>query len=456
MEDISVFILLGGIVGIGGIFVYYIFKTYVKPKKIEELAEMVQKGQLAPAIKKLQSLLEQNDRDPFIHYLLAEAYYKQNNLQQAVLEYKQVIKIGKFTSRLKEETIRSRLAGIYMANKNLEEAKKEYLILTKLDPTNGDHFYKVGKLFDDAGMFDKALPYYKQSVKIDPKNANALIQLGIIEYNTGNINDARKDLGDGLTLDPKNFKAHYYMGLTLKSQKDYESALKELEIAIKDDSIRASGYLARGMCFLERDMYQKSKVEFERGLGFATKSSEVELKLRYFLSIAAENMRDFHTAISNWERIMDINPKYKDVAQKLKDYEEFRTDDSIKDFMIASPGKFEAIARQIIEALELTIIDINMVNDSAIHALATETLESKGRSTKRMNQLVYLYRLTDPVPERMVRQMHEDMKSKGASKGFFLVASQFTKTAQMYCESRPIELVDRGGLIKLLRGISNV
>lgn len=453
MEDISIFILLAGIVGIGVIFVYYIFKTYIKPKKVEELAEMVQKGQLAPAIKKLQQLLEQNDRDPYIHYLLAEAYFKQNNVQQATLEYKQVLKIGKFSSRLKEEFIRNRLAKIYMNNKNLDEAKKEFLILTKLDPTNGHNFFMVGKLFDDAGLYDKALPYYKQAVKIDPKNSDALIQLGIIEYNTGNINDARRDLTEGINIDPKNYKAHYYLGLTLKNQKDYEAALKELEIAIKDETIRASGYLARGMCFLERDMYQKSKVEFERGLGFATKSSEIELKLRYFLGMAAENMRDFHTAISNWERIIDVNPKYRDVPAKLKAYEEFRTDDSIKDFMIASPGKFESISKQIVEALELTVIDINVLNDSTIHALATENLENKSRNTKRMNELIYVYRVTDPIPERLVRQMHEDMKSKSASKGYFIVASEFTKTAQMYCESRPIELYDRSQLIKLLRGI---
>ncbi len=452
MEDIISLILILGIAGIVILFGFYIFKTYVIPKKVEELSEMLKEGQLGPAIKKLQKMLEENDRDPYIHFLLAEAYNMQKNYQQALLEYKQVLKIGKFDSKVREEVVRSRLAKLYMQNRNLEEAKKEYLILTKLDPTNGDNFYQVGLLFENAGFGDKALPYYKSAVKVSRNHAEAFYHIGILEYNINNIQEAKVALTEAVKLNPQLYGAHYYLGLCLKNQKDYEWALKEFDVALKDDTLKSRAYLARGLCFLEKEQYQQAMAEFEKGLAITPKSSEMELHLRYNISICAERRRDFHTAIANWERIYDVNPKYKDVADKLKTYEEFRTDDAIKDFMIASPGKFEQISRKIIESMELSILDLQVVNDSEVHILATET-EGNWRNSKRSNRLIYLFRTTDPIPEKALRQMHEEMRSKGATRGMAMTTSEFSQQAQLFCQSRPIELKDKKEFIAYLRAI---
>lgn len=452
MEDIVSLILIGGIGGIFILFVVYIFKTYVVPKKIEEIAEMLKNGQTGIAIKKLQKMLEENDRDPYIHFLLAEAYNKENNIQQALLEYRQVLKIGKFDSRVREETVRSRLAKIYLQTKNLEEAKKEFLILTKLDPTNADNYYQVGLLFENAGLGEKALPYFKSAVKIQKNHADAHYHIGVLEYNINNIPEAKLALTEAVRLNPQHYAAHYYLGLCLKNQKDYDWALKEFDLAAKDENLRTRAYLGKGLCYLEKEQYQQAMGEFEKGLVLAPKSSEMELQLRYYLSICAEKRRDFHTAIANWERIYDVNPKFKDVAEKLKTYEEYRTDDAIKDFMIASPGKFEQVSRRIVEAMNLSVLDLQVISDSEVHILATET-EGNWRNTKRTNRLIYIFRTTEPVPEKALRQMHEDMRSKGAIRGMALTTSEFTQQAQLFSQSRPIELKDKKEFIALLRAI---
>lgn len=452
MNEIISIILLLGILGVVGVFGVYIFKAYLIPKRVEELAEMLKAGNIGPVIKKLQSMLEDNDRDPYLHFLLAEAYLKQKKTPNAVMEYKQVLKIGKFGSKVKEENVRSRLAKIYLQQKNLEDAKKEYLILTKLDPTNGDNFYQVGLLFENAGLTEKALPYYKQAAKINPNHSDAFFHLGILEYNIGNVPDAKIALSEAVKLNPNLYGAHYYLGLALKNQKDYDWAIKEFDQALKDDNLKGKAYLAKGLTILAKEQFQKAMAEFDKGLGFVPKSSELELNIRYYMAHAAEALRDFHTAISNWERIADVNPKFKDVVDKLKTYEEFRTDDAIKDFMIASPGKFETISRQIVESMELNVIDLQVINDSEVNVLATEA-EGSWRNTKRSNRLINIYRTTDPIPEKVVRQMHEDMRTKGATKGICLSTSEFTTQAQQFCQSRPIELFDKKELIPVLRQV---
>ncbi len=450
MDEIITLILIGGILGIVALFGYYIFKTYVMPRRIEEFAEMINQGQTGPAITRLQKLLEENDRDPYIHFLLAEAYFREKKVSQATMEFRQVLKIGKFSNKVKEEAIRGRLAKIYLQNRNLEEAKKEFLILTKLEPSNADNFFQVGLLFENAGLVDKALPYFKQTIKVHRNHADAYYHMGVIEYNLANIPNAKVSLTEAVKLNPNLFGAHYYLGLCLKNQKDYEWALKEFDKALGDESLKGKAYLARGLCFYEKDQHVNAAKEFEKGITVAPRSSELELNLRYSLAATAEKRRDFHTAIANWERIVDVNPKFRDAADKLKLFDEFRQDDSIKDFMIASPAKFETVARKFVENMELSVLDLSVENDSEVHILATET-ESTFRNTKRTNRLIYIFRTTDAVQEKTIRAMHEDMRTKGATRGLIISTGDYSAQALLFAQSRPIELLGKKEMIAFLK-----
>ena len=451
--DIMTIILLVGIIGVVSVFVFYLLKTYVTPKKMEELEEMINTGNIIPAIKRLQSLLEQNDKDPLVHYLLAEGYLKQRDISNAALEFRQVIKIGKFTAKISEAKVRSKLAKIYLENRSLEAAKKEFLILTKLEPSNAENFYQAGKLFSDANLIDKALSYFKKAVKVNPSHSKAHYLKGLIEYQINNTIEAKNSFMEAVKLEAELFDAHYHLGLCLKGQKDYEWAIKEFVTAMGDPKLRGKAYLAKGLCFMDREQFSNAIIEFDQALAHAPKSSELELNIRYYTGAAAERLRDFHIAISNWEHITNVNSKFKDVADKLKQYEGFRTDDAVKDFMIASPGKFESLSRQIIELMELNIIDLSVANDSEVHILATDQ-EGKWRSQKLTNRLIYIFRHTEPIQEKSIRIMYEDMRAKNATRGICMTTSEFTTQAQLFCQSRPIELESKKEMIRYLRTLN--
>ncbi|MBV6493317.1 MAG: hypothetical protein LDLANPLL_01333 [Turneriella sp.] len=452
MDDLISILLGAGILGVVGIFGYYVIRTYLIPKRVEELAEMIRQGHVGPAISKLTKMIEENDRDSYLHFLLGEAYFKQNDLQGAATEYRQVIKLSKWSPQVKEAVVRSRIAKIYMQNRNYDEAKKEYLILTRLDGTNHENYYQVGILFETAGLSDKALPYFKQSAKLKPTHADSFLHIGTTEYHFGNLNDAKLALTEAVKLNGNLHSAHYYLGMCLKNQKDYDWAIKEFELASKDENLKGKALLAKGLSLMEKGQLPTAQIELEKGLMVAPKGGDLELNLRYAIGACAERKRDFHTAIANWERIIDVNAKFRDVQDKLKAYDEFRTDDTIKDFMIAPPGKFEAQTRAIIEALSYKIVDLNVIDDSEVHILATEE-EGTRRSTKKSNRLIYVLRTTELIPERTVRALHEEMRAKGANKGICISTSDFSSQAQAFIQSRPIELYDRKQLIALLRAI---
>ncbi|HMB20461.1 MAG TPA: tetratricopeptide repeat protein [Spirochaetota bacterium] len=434
------------------IFSLYLVNIYVFPRKLEEIEKLIEGGQIKLAIRKLGEILEKDDRNAYAHYLLAEAYLKENNIQFAILEFRQVLKLGKFDDNVREVEVRSRLAKIYRERNASEEAKKEYLILTKLDPSNYENYYHLGVIFFNSGQFDKAIPYFKKSIASNNRHDMSHYYLGQVHYRTGNFSDAKQSFIDALKIDQGNYKAHYFLGLVLRQLGDYEWAIKEFEISQKSDDLKVKSFLAKGTCYIEREQLPKAVIEFERGLKFAKRGSDTELNLRYFLAEAQERMRDLHSAINNWEKIAQVNPNFRDVQEKLKSYAEFRQDDRIKDFMIAGLAQFEHTCRKVVESMGHNIMDVDIMSDTDIEMLVTET-EGKWRNTRRSNKIIRILRTTDTINDKLLRQLHEKMKPKNANRVVIISTGDFSQSAMDFSNTRPIELIGKGDLVKLLRQV---
>jgi tetratricopeptide (TPR) repeat protein len=412
---------------------------------------MIQKGQIRPAIKKLNDILHKDERNAYAHYLLAEAYLKDGNPSYSIVELRQVIKISAWDDKVNEIDVRKKLARLYTEGKKPSDAKNEYLILTKLEPDNYENYFLLGQIFYEAGVMDKALPYLKKSVQLNVKNVEAQYLIGQIAYRTGNHQEAKNSFVEVIKVDQGNYKAHYFLGLVLRHLNDFEWAIKEFEIAQKSEDIRAKCFLAKGTCYLDKEQYSKAASEFEKGLKSVPKGSETELNMRYFLAEAQEKSRDIHSAIANWERIMEINKKFRDVAQKLKNYEDFRQDDRIKDFLIASLSNFEFLCRKIVEAMGLSVLEVNIISDTEIMILGSENEER--RNTRRIQKLVRIIRTTDTISEAPLRRIHEDLKPKNAQRAVIVTTGEFSPEAVEFSNTRPIELFDKTRLLTLLRSI---
>ncbi len=436
------------------IFGYYIFSAYIFPRKIEEIAQMIEMGKTRLAIKKLTELLEKDDRNPLAHFLLAEAYLKENNIQYAILEYRQVLKLGRFDEKVDETVIRSKLAKIYLDRGDTEEAKKEFLILTKITPDNHENYYQLGVIYFNSGAVDKAGNYFKKSIQLYNKLDMAHYYLGQIQYKMNNLTDAKQSFIEAIKIEQANYRAHYFLGLVLRQTGDHEWAIKEFEIAQKSDDIKIKCFLAKGTCYLEREMHPKAIIEFERGLKFAKRGSDTELNLRYYLASSQESIRDLQGAIANWEQIAAVNKSFRDVQEKLKTYAEFRQDDRVKDFMIAGLSQFEHDSRKIVEAMGLSAVDVDIISDTEIEIVAADN-EAKWRNARMSNKVVRIMRTTDSVQDKLLRRLHESMKQKNANRVIIISAGDFNQSAVEFANTRPIELLGKSDLVRLLKNIGS-
>ncbi|MDY6969133.1 MAG: tetratricopeptide repeat protein [Spirochaetota bacterium] len=426
----------------------YIFSSYIAPRKIEEIEKMIEAGQTKLAIKKLNDILEKDDRNAFAHYLLAEANMKEKNIQYAILEYRQVLKLAKFDHKIKENNIRQNLARIYLNRNAIEEAKKEYLILTKIDPANYESYFELGQIFLNSGVYDKAVGFFKKSISLN-KDAITHYYLGQSYYRKGNYDEAKQFLLQSLKMDQGNYKAHYFLGLVLRQMGDNEWAIKEFDTADKDNDIKVKCFLAKGTCYLEMGQLPKAIMEFDRGLKYAKKGSSSELNIRYFMADAQEKMRDLNAAIINWEKISEVKKDFRDVQEKLKAYSEFRQDDHVKDFMIAGLSQFEHLCRKMVEKMGYSILDIE-TSETEVTILAVES-EQKWRNLRKSNRIIYIVRSANTIGDRLLRQLHESMKQKNATRVIIISVGDYSQSAIDFANTRPIDLLGKNEIVNILK-----
>ncbi len=430
--------------------VVYTLQTFVLPRRIDEIAQMIEAGQIKQAIKKLTDILEKDDRNSYAHFLLADAYARDNNVKFAIVEYRQVLKYGKYSEKVVEVDVRSRLAKLYQEQGSFDDAKNEYLILTKLEPDNFQNFFELGSIYFRTNTLDRALTFLKKSAALNPRHEQSHYYLGQIYYQTNLYPDAKQCFIESIKIDPLNYRSHYFLGLVLRQMQDYEWAIKEFDIAQKSEDLKVKCFLAKGSCHMQKGMLPKAMMEFERGLKFARKGSDTELGLRYYLAECHEKTRDLHSAIHQWEKIIEVKPNFRDVQAKLKNYAEFRQDDRMKDFLISGLSQFEHTCRKIVEAMNFNITDINIISDTEIEIIGTES-EGKWRNTRQTNRLIRIFRDTETIQDKTLRNLHESMKAKNVTRIIVISTGDFSQSAIDFANTRPIELYGKNELVGMLR-----
>lgn len=447
--ELVTYILIVIIVILAGAGVAYAYGALRGPRKLEEILRRMEDGRYREAIVELQRLIAEDDRNALAHMWLGQCHQQLQEYGLAVAEYRSAVRIGRWDDTVKEVIVRRGLARCLLENGNLNEAKNEYLILTTLEPNQYENHFELGKLFHRGAVYQKAVKFLHTATTLNVKSAEGFNLLGQSHYALKQYHDARAALIRAVQLKPEMKNAHYYLGLALRYLNDLDWSLKEFEIAEKDDGLRDKALLAKGMVLLDQGNFAKSITELERGLKFAPPNSETMVQLYYLIGVAAEKNRDVHKAIASWEKIETMKPGYRDVREKLRQYSEFRTDDSVKDFLIMNTLQFETAARKIIENMGFQVLQLWMAGEMAVRAVATETdVKSRNRGQKT---LFHVQRDMAALPEKLVREFHEGMKEKACLRGILMTTGDIMPAAISYAATRPIEIFDSSGIVPHIR-----
>lgn len=434
-----------------GFLSWFIVRMVATPRHTKAVADQLNQGRVTAAIRSSKALIAKDPRNGEAHWILGLAYLADQKPELALMEFKQVGQIGQFGPDLPEARFRREIAQLYERFNQTEEALKERILLTKLEPNNAENYFQAGRLFEGRGRTDVAVNYLRKANEIDPKLAAAHHELALILYRTKHSIEAKAEFEAALKYNSEDYDAFFYLGKILKEMSDFTGALLSFEKATRSPAFKVKALVERGGCYMSQNALDKAVPELERAVKLVKDEGATEaLYGRYFLAMCYEKLRNLDKAIEQWEKIYSKKPGFRDVAEKLTQYQEYRTDDKMKDYLTCGKEAFEEICKSIVQGpMNLSIRGIQDI-PNGVDIIAVENDSDKWLGTKKAPRVIRFLRVSDNIDEGSIRALLDQMRSLGVVRGAVVTSTAFSRPALEFAENRSVELFTKEQLQELL------
>ena len=428
-----------------------IIKNLGSSKRIESIPRFIKQGKTQNAIKLAKQILAKDPKNYMAHYYLGKAYVKENRTELAVIEYKYVNENALFGEGIDELSFRREFSQLLLKYNQQNEALKNFLLLTKLDPQNADNFYQVGFIYEQQNRYDLALGFMQKCAMLDKRHAKAHAEIGLMLYRTKQFNEAKKEIDIAIKLSPETYSSYYYLGKILKDGKDIQGAIKSFEKAQRDPDVKQKAIIEHGSCYMMANRLDNAIVDFQRAIELDKDNTQPEtLYARYFLAACFEKNRKIDKAIEQWEAIYKRNKGFRDVSAKLSEYKDLQANDFLKDYLTCSNEEFPMICKNAtMKGMNLQVLSCDL-KKWGCQITGVNKSDDSWMSLRKQVILIRFYREPEPIEEAQVHEALDIMKSMNSVKAFMFSSSGFNTAAKRFAENRPIELIEKQKLEALL------
>jgi len=112
-------------------------------------------------------------------------------------------------------------------------------------------------------------------------------------------------------------QSHYDLGVAYKEMGLLEDAIREFEIAARDEQRECVCRSMVGMIQMERGKIAEAVDAFQKGLAAPVKSSEQEMVLCFDIGAGYETLNRTKEALSFFQRVALRDPKYRGVSDRI-------------------------------------------------------------------------------------------------------------------------------------------
>jgi len=173
------------------------------------------------------------------HELNAESQEVQGKWDLAQKEYQAVLQ-----QNPRQPGIHFRLGRLLLSKPNppptvADDAKKEFQQELEIDPNNAGAEYVLGELARQAQQLDEAIQHFSRAAKLDAGFGDAFLGLGSSLMSQRKFSEAVPPLETAVKLEPQNPVAHYNLAMAYARSGRKEAADKEF--AVHREMMQKSG-----------------------------------------------------------------------------------------------------------------------------------------------------------------------------------------------------------------------
>jgi choline-sulfatase len=195
-------------------------------------------GQHEKAVKTFRRLLLVDPSNILAHYNLGISYFNLQRGEDAVTEFKTVLKLAEDSKYALEQITtptKELLGTIWIQQKEYAQARVQFEQVLTTVPRDFAAHYNLGWTAGLEGKLDEAISHIQVAVQVEPGNAEAHNFLGTLYLQKGDLPRARDQLAEATRIAPGFARAHYNLGIVLARQNADDNAAVEFRKAIQTD-----------------------------------------------------------------------------------------------------------------------------------------------------------------------------------------------------------------------------
>lgn len=300
------------------------------------------------AIAEIRSDISREPNSAYLHFWLGTVYADKDRDNLAIMEFLTALKLSPDLLRAA-----NRLGRIFQEEGMYESAITYYSKEMEQQPSSGIYGL-IGWLYFQQEKYDKAVDHFEKALSMDEsfveakKNLLASYHLWSSQLIKGTkVDDAIEILFSALKKFPESRVIRYDLGTAYDTKGQYEGAIEQYKEAIKLDPsfVAAKGNIAS--CMSNLGARQMREHDWEGSIDFCNKAlqwdsdcwaAQKNLELSTFgLGRAKHEMGSLDEAMTCYRAVLEMNPQNLDAYSSLgyTFFEKGTYDDAIEQFQAA-------------------------------------------------------------------------------------------------------------------------
>ncbi len=405
----------------------------------------------AQILKESTRKLAQDPHNPDALIALGDLYFNERAWDKAFPIYDTQVSVAPAHKEIDVFTAALRLGICGVKLDKMQEAFKGLSTAVQINPNDSEVNYYLGMAFYKNNEFDKAAPRFKKVIAIKPDAAGISSPLGLALYKAKHYKESLPYLKRALDENPENKEALFAMADGMNESGYSEKAMKVFMHLRPDPEFGAKACLSAGMYHLKIGEPDKAIQDFEIGLKHQNAAPEITIEIQYRLSLAYFATKAIGKGLEHLRVIQEIVPQYKDVSQLIARYSELNQNKNLQAYLMAGSSDFVALCRRI--AIKYYQKAVSKIVDISVTPENVEILMHIDFFRSEETHIFRFYRTQGAVSDLYIRDFHAKVSEIKADKGICISAGLYSEEGRRYAEGRPIDLVDKAGLIKILKRV---
>ncbi|BDC95128.1 tetratricopeptide repeat protein [Treponema saccharophilum] len=383
---------------------------------------------------------------------LGELYYNERAWDKAYPLYETMMSIAPAHRELNPFQVSLRQGICALKLNKIQESFKGLGVAYNINKQDFDVNYYLGVACYKNNEFDKAVPCFKKALILRPDFSGINLYLGLALYKSKHYREALPYIKRAIDENPENKELLFSMADAMNESGMGDKAMKIFMHLRPNPDFGARSCLAAGLFHIKMNQPDKAIQDFEIALKHQNVPQDTMTEIRYRYATACFMTNMITKGLDALKEIQSTTPNYKDVPSLLARYQELNQNKNLQIYLMSTSSDFVALCRRVVMQCykrqnSPRILDIAVTPEFVEISMNVEFARSEEIHLYRF------YRTTGSVGELAVRDFHAKVSDTKADKGICVSAGNYSEEARRFSEGRPIDLVEKDGLIKILKKV---